>query len=999
MRETDLLASLREQMQGNLSGAIGILEELNKRLVGTPEVEPFVFLLGVAYQDAHAEGGDAGMLNKAISAYEKYVKEFPQGDKIEFVQMNLAGALEESGKVDGAIQAYEKIYRARTDAVLAKDALRRICALYIKNGRAREGIPLFREAFETSIGDPEMRAQTATWLLQGYLAEGDTEKMRPYLRYLTGRFEAVYDPKFNIDILKYGDSFFDAKDFRAAMLLYSFVKPREEIVAFYEDTVVEGARRLRFVPKDSPRRTVLEARLAAAEANLEAVGKMRDYDADVRWRTARVYRSTARHWEALWAFYHLYLDYPGHKQVEDFVYTAFLSARETGSPRLVEELSKKYLNTPGWTKFRGPVYIALAEGYRDQARFPEMLALIDEFFEGPSDAASAAQLASMIGIYYMQERDYGRMLAFMSSHMSAFEEREPALETLLYWSALAQVTIGDYEAAVTLYQRYVDSYSRRNIYYEDSIYRYAISLYGVKRYEDAESAFKNFVERYPRSVLRGEAELYLGDLKRDRGAMDEAAGHYRSVGQHTENDVFISRAVFSLSDLLNGAGQTDEALQVLDDYIETYGVTGRLADAMKRVAEIIEGKGRLEERFSRSLYVILELGSDPTRYSVDNLIESYVKDYYSKHISFRNSTSLLEQMVEDGDFRSKFLKDRAFQYRRLEEDGAHVDPKLAYKLQRDREFRSKVIETEIKTDPQTGMVIEPSDEAVTAEDSIALLTELLVEYETKLSLLEPFDPLVVFSDLKQAGTASGSSTIDFRMAYAMHLAGRYGGEASPSGERVFSEGELAEAPPRILFWQGALRGGTALDEAERIYRSIIEKHPYSDLIYEALVALGDLSILRAESTESRQDWEKALGYFQVVIDRFAFRAEDGSVYLKQGRVLGELDRMDDAITVLGSVLKNPQWRGRDHAEAHLRLGIIDFNRELLEEAHGWFERLIVAYGGFREIVAEAYYYDLRTLEKMGEAESVDQLLAEYRTRMNVLSETEAHAKIEEAYDL
>ena len=70
-----------------------------------------------------------------------------------------------------------------------------------------------------------------------------------------------------------------------------------------------------------------------------------------------------------------------------------------------------------------------------------------------------------------------------------------------------------------------------------------------------------------------------------------------------------------------------------------------------------------------------------------------------------------------------------------------------------------------------------------------------------------------------------------------------------------------------------------------------------------------------------------------------------------------------------------------------------------QEAHGFFERLIVAYGGYLETVSWAYYYDLKALEALGESESVAQLLAEYQTRVDVLQDTEAYPQIREAYDL
>ncbi|WP_269523462.1 hypothetical protein [Coraliomargarita parva] len=88
--------------------------------------------------------------------------------------------------------------------------------MYIRTDRAGEGIPIFQEVFSVSVLDPELRAAAAAWLLQGYLANGESEKIVPYLRYLTGNYEAIFDPKFSITLLVEGDKLFEAKDYDRA---------------------------------------------------------------------------------------------------------------------------------------------------------------------------------------------------------------------------------------------------------------------------------------------------------------------------------------------------------------------------------------------------------------------------------------------------------------------------------------------------------------------------------------------------------------------------------------------------------------------------------------------------------------------------------------------------------------------------------------------------------------------------------------------------------------
>jgi hypothetical protein len=51
---------------------------------------------------------------------------------------------------------------------------------------------------------------------------------------------------------------------------------------------------------------------------------------------------------------------------------------------------------------------------------------------------------------------------------------------------------------------------------------------------------------------------------------------------------------------------------------------------------------------------------------------------------------------------------------------------------------------------------------------------------------------------------------------------------------------------------------------------------------------------------------------------------------------------------------------------------------LYAEAHGFFERIMLGYPGFPELMATAYYEDLKVLQKMGEAASVQTVLEAFK---------------------
>jgi tetratricopeptide (TPR) repeat protein len=251
----------------------------------------------------------------------------------------------------------------------------------------------------------------------------------------------------------------------------------------------------------------------------------------------------------------------------------------------------------------------------------------------------------------------------------------------------------------------------------------------------------------------------------------------------------------------------------------------------------------------------------------------------------------------------------------------------------------------------------------------------------------------LFGYLVHQGKANGDKVTEMRAQMALDM-------LSPEpAEPHFDWDDLSVAPPAVIIWEAAKHREIRPEATKELYEIILNQHPFSKSVYDALLALGDLTFNRAEKTGEKADWKEALGYYNLVTERYAMRSRTALAHLRKGRILSELSRDAEAIDVLGQILRNPNWKGLDHAKAHLELGLAYRREGNLSEAHGFFERLIVAYGGYAETVSWAYYYDLLTLEALKEPEAVQQLLEEYRTRVKVLSSTEAYPLIKEQYAL
>ncbi|HAV13616.1 MAG TPA: hypothetical protein DCX06_09045 [Opitutae bacterium] len=992
--DAQLVAELKKRMETSLIEARPIMLELVERLKDKPERESYLFLIGLSYQDEFAESSNNQSLTMAVEYYNRYLNDFPAGNRVDFVRFNLAGAYADLQNYDEAIKFYQVTYRRSNNAVYRSESRNRMASLYIRSGQASAGVPLFLEVFNAALLNPELRAQAAAWLIQGYLANNQSDAIVPYLRYLAGRYEAIYDPAFNITLLKSGDDLFEKKDYDQAILLYSFVKGRGEIIRFYEVLIAELQQKVRYVSPESDQFIVVDGQLKAAEARLAAVKEIRAYNVDLKWRIARVYKETKRTWESLWAFVHLYEDFPEHEHVEDFLFTAYSEAIEIGDDTMAEALAEAYMAEDSFIKYEAQVIPGLARMYADDRRYEKLMKLVNDYMQAPKNFSVAAQLVNVVCSYYMVGAEYQNVREFAEGTRDRFASKEPLYEASRYWSGLSYLLLADYVRASNSMALFIDAYSRQSVFYEDTYYRYAVALFGEQKMADAEAQFIRFVDTYPQSNLRGEAELYVGDLMRSRGALEDAASRYRSVPQFTDNAAFIAKGVFALAEVLEELGQPQEAVDELEAYAKKYGQEAQLSEAYYRIGMIFDRLGRLGDRFQIHSMAIKELIGNVSGYAVDELIRSYVTDHGRYETSFADSLKLIGRLVDDAAFRKKFLTDRSHQYQFMQSaEGIYVDKELAYLLIRDRAFRNKIIETEPKLDPETGKPLPLNDAAVTEAMAIKELSELEEFFESKAASIASYAPKLLFSELLSTGSDSEELIQRMRSHMALDM---LSAETAPPR---YDWDELAIAPPAVIIWEAAKHRETRPEATKELYQIILDKHPYSNSVYDALLALGDLTFDTAQQTGVDEDWREALRYYDVITERFALRSKTATAHLRKGRILSELSRDEEAIQVLGQILRNPAWKGLDHAKAHLELGRAYRRQGKLDEAHGFFERLIVAYGGYAETVSWAYYYDMLTLEAMNETESVRQLVEEYKTRSAVLSNTEAYPLIDEKYAL
>ena len=100
---------------------------------------------------------------------------------------------------------------------------------------------------------------------------------------------------------------------------------------------------------------------------------------------------------------------------------------------------------------------------------------------------------------------------------------------------------------------------------------------------------------------------------------------------------------------------------------------------------------------------------------------------------------------------------------------------------------------------------------------------------------------------------------------------------------------------------------------------------------------------------------------------------------------------------LEGILHRNEWRGKMHADALLWIGRAYVVEEKYAEAHGFFERIILGYPGFSEVLAMAFYEDIQVLKLMGETTSVQMVYDAFKLTPG-LEGTEGAELIEKEFE-
>ena len=847
--------------------------------------------------------------------------------------------------------------------------LKDLCLAFAIQEKWVEGEERFRRLFDLPLIDIKTRTETALYLIRSYQEQEQPEKMLEFIPFLSRAGESRYDPGLNLALFKLGNQFSDNAEYTKGNYLYFLTLTLEDIIDFNEQKLTQFESRSQWyerkelaVPED------LELDIEQTAKYLAELKNQSSYTSALKYHRARNLERMERRYDAFYAFLRLVREHPEDSNAELFNYSSFNQATNIGYVQETVELGERYLARDDFKTYRPAVFVKLIATQFNEDNYAEVHALGRQFMEEYPDHDFAANVIHFMGYAWTKLEAFETLKTELTGYLEKHPD-SPMSQSANYWIGITLVVEQDFEKARTHFQYVVDNF-KGGSFYSDSRFRLGVCEFGIGDYETAEAIFNQWVEDYANHHLRGEAEVFLGDIAAINAMVPEALAHYASVEQYTSKINLIDHAYFESSRLLEANGRYQEIIELLETYTEKFSEGGSLSRAVYRIGEIYEILDQPAKMLESYLNAIREYGNLVHAEGVDQIILRYVKKYRDYLNQYTSTRSFLKAILERDDFRLSVIADRkALHFYRLEHPD--VSKQLIDLLLRDEKLRTGLGPRAIPQTEEQKLAGEPQryDDSILPE-ARERLEDKLAEVQDLIASFPDSPPAERFTELYHDARKDDQRTFVLRLLVAFDALG-----IPAPGEPEISVQDLPKASPATLAWIGSNKLDSEPELARLAVERIISEHPFS-------LAVPEAQRVRAELLLHDGDRAGAITLYRQIIENNPLWPKAPQSALRIGDLYMESGEIKAALEQYQSILQVREWRGVAWAEACFKIGQCFAQQNEPLKAHGYYERTYLSYLQFPEWAGRALYEDGKLLEEMNEIDSARSVYREYMNLPN-----------------
>lgn len=882
--------------------------------------------------------GNSGALDTAITQLDAFIKAHPDHVLVPLALYNQADAYAMQQKFKEALQLYIPLYRNPKPTVDRVEVLKKIVLIYAAKQEWQAGMPYFTDNMRLAENDVD-RTTSAAYLMIAQAKQGDVADSRKMLEFFRRPSPVFYTPRFNAALMEVGDKLKEDGDLPTASLFYQFVRTYERLelglaaqVAYLEGRVAKYAEN----PALRNFYVTAKAELDNAKADLEAVKTSENYTPLLNWRIASVYMDMGRKWEAFWCFQEMVHAYPNHKYAEDILFSAYSLAYQLGDQEIAESLGKRYLGNEAFKRFRSTVADQTSNVYLDQERYDELYQLAAWYLERSADDQAARLLLFKHGVARMTRMENRQLIADFENFKQKFGDSDSA-PVINYFLGLSYLIEQENQKSLDRLNEVLAS--RDPQLAPDASFRKAQATLALDRVEEARDLVVAFIANYPSHPLRASAELMLGNVVDLFGDANQALVHYYRVAEHTEETSLLAQAELKISRILIDQRKADEAIERLSNFIGKYADDPESIAISAALAQLYTDRDQPREallalkQVTDRFYKLTEVDK------IDPILAEYLLSDRKLRAMRLATEEFLDMVASSPEQLQELVKDRAKQYRFFEANPA-IDVLVRDSFVRDDDFRKAVLEDAAELNKLEARIAELNESipAVTADDWM----------QGALENAYTEDDIALIVRLK-AAFAHAQKPVATPPPDMLKLI-----DVPESWAKLGATGKL---------W---ILAETAKTQAERVVDILRE------LSYDYVNTDNELELqqLLAQCYQQLGRVDEAIEAHQMVIKRFTQLDASGAAAFEIGRLETQRGNYAAAREILESILQRNEWRGQMHAKALLEIGRAYAAEGKLAEAHGFFERIILAYPGFKEELAMGFYEDLQVLKQMNDSESV-----------------------------
>lgn len=909
------------------------------------------FYMGLSYLFEYYEKTDTTLLDTAIAKLEAFISANPKHGLVTLSRYNVADSYAMLRDFEKALELYIPLYKNPSASIDSLELLKKIVLIYAAEQKWEAGIPYFRDSMRLAESN-EDRTTSAAYLLIAQAKSGAVVDSSQLLEFFKSPAPVFYTPRFNAALMEVGDNLKAEGDLPTASLFYQFVRDYETL----EVGLTAYIRTLESRVEEYAGNTLLrsyfveaKAGLENAKSDLEALRSSANYTPLLNWRIASIYMDMGRNWEAFWRFRLMVDAYPEHEFAEDILFSAYSLGHQLGASGIASDLGKRYLDNGTFKTYRSTVVDQVSSLYLEEKRTDELYELTTWYLERAPDDEAARLLLYKHAVSRMSQLQNGELIRDFLVYQQKYDSKKCAV-IIRYFLGLAYLLEQDNGQAVGYFEKVIADDNTK--FRADASFRKAQAVLGLDRIEESRDLLLDFIRKYPDNSLRAEAELTLGNIVDMLGAVDDALTHYRLVEKYTEERTLLAKAELKISRILLDRRQVDDAIKRLQSFIDEHGaypesisVTSALATVYTDTDQPRVALGILKQALD-NFFDVIEI------HELDTLIVNYLQLDRDLRLGKVVTDELIELVKKDPELLDNLVNDRAKQYRFFKENDK-VDALLQDSFVRDNDFRLAVIE------------------------DIAVLDKLQSEIDTLNESL-PVETADEF--LMNAGrVAQANSNMALVVRVKTALAKVEEPELSPESEllRLLDNeerwNELGAAGKLWILNEHAIADPSRVVAVLELSRTDFVNTP-SELGFH---------LLQARCYKSLERVDESIAAYRTLIKRFAQSKESGEASLLIGQMEVLRKNAEVARIELESILHRNEWRGEMHALALLWIGRAYAVEEQYAEAHGFYERIILGYPAFSEVVAMAFYEDIRVLKLMGEAESVKTVYEAFKLTPNM----------------